>query len=290
MKLEAGQVALVTGASRGLGAEIARALAGAGLDLIIADLPRVDLEAAAATLCASSGRSVRSLAVDMADPRSVAALAEACGDVDVLVNNAGVEGARRYVDRSVGDIIDTIAINLTGPMLLAHALLPGMIGRGSGHIVNMASMAGLLGSAFQEPYSASKFGMMGFTRSLRMTAQACGWNVSASAICPGFIEGAGMFETLKQDYGVSRDGLDAAPIERVGQVVIEAIEQDLAYAPVTGRDPGHLIAMSIFAPLTAEALIVSSAATRMFRSVADAQPRGSGPVALQASPGASRNS
>jgi short-subunit dehydrogenase len=272
VQLAEGQRALVTGASRGLGVEIARRLCKRGLDLVLAARSQTALEAVAADLRASSGREITTCVADLADPREVerlAALAEALGGVDVLVNNAGVESTLRFDERPPPEIEQTVAINLTGPMLLTRALLPGMLKRGRGHIVNIASVGGVLAIPFNEPYSATKFGLVGFTRSLRLTARVCGWPVSASAVCPGFIDGAGLFETLKVDYGIEADGLGASPLDAVGPAVIEAIEGDLPDVFVTPGDPRQAAAMSIVNPATVEAGSLGSAATAMFRSVAD---------------------
>ncbi len=279
MKLEAGQTALVTGASRGLGVESARRLAERGLDLMLAARSAEALEAVAEELRARSGRRVRTCVVDMADPGGVAALAEAAGAVDVLVNNAGVEGAATYDERDPGEIAETIAVNLSGPMLLTRALLPGMLARGQGHVVNIASVAGLIAVPFNEPYSATKFGLVGFTRSLRMTAQACGWPVGFSVVCPGFIDGAGMFETLKQDYGVTSEGMGSASLDEIGRGVVEAIEGELPDVIVAAGDPRQIAAMSIVQPQAFEAASLNSPATAMFRAVADARRRATTPPA-----------
>lgn len=271
MKLEVGQTALITGASRGLGVEIARRLTRQGLDLVLAARSRPALEAVAAELRATSGRQVRTVATDLADPVALDVLARTAGPIDVLVNNAGVEGAQAYDERSAAEIAATIAVNLTGPMLLSHAVLPGMLARGRGHIVNIASVAGLLAVPFNEPYSATKFGLVGFTRSLRMTARASHWPVSASVVCPGFIDGAGMFETLKQEFGVSAEGMGTAPLDQIGQAVIAAIEQDLPDIIVAEGDLRQAVAMSILQPLAVEAASVESPASTMFRAVAAAR-------------------
>lgn len=274
MKLESGRIALITGASRGLGVEISRTLAEKGLDLILAARSVGALEAVAAQLRTDTGRNVRIHAVDMADAASVAALAAVAGEVDVLVNNAGVETTCAYDAREASEIAHSIAINLTGPMLLTHALLPGMIARGRGHIVNIASVAGLMAVPFNEPYCATKFGLVGFTRALRQTALASSWPVGASVVCPGFIDGAGMFETLKQDYGVSSEDMGATPLDRLGPAVIEAIEGNLPDAIVADGDVRQYTAMSIMDPLAFEAAGADSPSTAMFKAVADARRSG----------------
>lgn len=273
MKLEVGQTALVTGASRGLGVEIARRLAEQGLDLVLAARSADALDAVAAELSAKAGRQIRTCIVDMADPVSLAQLAQSVGAVDVLVNNAGVEGAASYDERDADEIAAAVAVNLSGPMLLTRALLPQMLARGRGHVVNIASLAGLIAVPFNEPYSATKFGLVGFTRALRMTARACGWPVGVSVVCPGFIEGAGMFETLKQDFGVSSEGMGTAALGDVGRAVVEAIERDLPDVIVAAGEPRQMAAMSIVQPEAFEVASLNSPATAMFKAIAEHRRR-----------------
>lgn len=274
MKLEPGLTALVTGASRGLGAEIAERLAAQGLDLILSARSLDALQPQAAALRARHRVQVATVAADVGSRNGIDALALAAGAADILVNNAGVEGAQAFDQRDPDEIAQTLAVNLTGPMLLTRALLPGMIARGRGHIVNIASVAGLIAVPFNEPYSASKFGLVGFTRALRQTAQAQGWAVSASVVCPGFIDGAGMFETLKQDHGVSATEMGATPLERLGPAVIEAIERNLPDIIVANGDIRQAAAHSVLEPGAFEAASAASAASEMFRSVAAARGGG----------------
>lgn len=274
MKLSEGMQALVTGASRGLGVEIARCLAARGIDLVLTARSAEALGAVAAELRALTGRRITVLAADIADPTALAALAERVeqlGGADVLVNNAGIESSLRFVERTPSEIAQTVAVNLTAPMLLTRALLPGMLARGRGHVVNIASVAGVLAVPFNEPYSATKFGVVGFTRSLRQTARASGWPVSASVVCPGFIDGAGLFEDLKRDFGVSPDGLGVCPLEDVGPAVIRAIEEDLPDVFVAQGDPRQLAAFALVDPAAFEAAALGSPSTAMFRTVADAR-------------------
>jgi len=266
MKLAEGQTALVTGASRGLGVEIARRLAQQGLDLVLAARSWADLQAVAADLRTATGRTVTVFKADMADPAAIADLAErveALGGVDVLVNNAGVESTLSFERRTPDEISQTVAINLTGPILLTR-----MLQRGRGHIVNISSAGGLLATPFNEPYSATKFGLVGFTRALRLTAQSLGWPVSASAVCPGFISGAGLFDALQRNYGVSAEGLGVSPLEDVGTAVLQAIEDDLVDIIVAEGDLRPLAVLAITDPGTFEAGFLQSPGVAMFRSVA----------------------
>ena len=285
MKLGEGCRALVTGASRGLGVEIASRLAARGVDLVLSARSKAALDDVATMIRRDTGRAVTAIQADVGDPDAVSALAheaEADGQVDVLVNNAGVESTLRFSQRDPAEIAAMVAVNLTGPMLLARRLLPGMLTRGRGHIVNIASVGGVMAVPFNEPYSATKFGLVGFTRSLRLTAKASGWPISASVICPGFIDGAGLFEDLKRNYGVDPEGLWPSPLEDVGPAVIRAVEDDLPDVFVTRGDLRSLAAMSITHPTEAEAGAIGSPGTAMFRAVADIRGAEAGASTVEA--------
>ena len=178
MKELAGRVALVTGASRGLGRHIARTLAGQGMDLVLAARAVEPLETLRAEI-AALGVQAMVVPTDVTDPAQLdglvaRALAE-LGGVDLLVNNAGIEQIAAFDQVSVAAIDRVIDVNLRAPMRLTRLLLPSMIERGRGHIVNMASLAGHGAAAFNEPYGATKHAMVGFTQAFRASAQAAGW-------------------------------------------------------------------------------------------------------------------
>lgn len=267
MKIEPGQKALITGASRGLGVEIARRFAASGVDLVLAARSVDALEQVSADIRGAFKINVMVHPVDMANETSVVALAQAAGAVDYLVNNAGVEGAGAYSDRPLDDITTTIAINLTGPMVLSRVLLPGMVARGQGHIVNIASLAGVMPVAFNEPYSATKAGLIAFTQSLRLTARASGWPVSASAVCPGFVDGAGMFEDLKGKHDVAEENLGTVDQSEISNAVSRAIEQDLAIVLAASGVTHEFAAYSILDPMGFEVAMLASPATEMFRQL-----------------------
>jgi short-subunit dehydrogenase len=156
----AGANALVTGASGGIGPYLARALARAGANIAVSGR-RIDaLEALVAEL-AGVGVRAESVPADLADP------ADAEPPIDVLVNNAGVEFAAAFASQPLEELRATIEINLCAPLLLTRRVLPGMLERGRGHVVFVASLAGKAPTPYEAVYAASKAGLIGLTRSLR---------------------------------------------------------------------------------------------------------------------------
>jgi short-subunit dehydrogenase len=282
MKIRPGDVALITGASRGLGRHIALALAQQGMELVLAARSQEGLDAVAAEIRSSTGATVRTLTVDLGDRAQAAALVaraeEVAGRVDVLVNNAGMESTCRPDEAPLDELGAMSDVNLLAPMVLTRTVLPGMIARGRGHIVNVASVAGLVASAYSDSYNATKFGLVGFTRALRLSAQDRKWGVSASAVCPGFMEGAGMYADMRSEYGVNAPRVAAAlPVELVGNAVVRAIRKDLPDVIIM-RGPARLmVATSHVAPRLFERIVRKLDLAAPFRTVAnrrsaDAQP------------------
>jgi short-subunit dehydrogenase len=211
----AGRSALVTGASGGLGQAIARRLAAAGASLILSGRRAGVLEELAAELGAQVA------AADLADAGSVRALAAAHGDVDILVANAGLPASGRLESFTEEQIDRALLVNLRAPILLAHAIAPAMVARGSGHIVLMSSLSGKAPAAGSSIYSATKFGLRGFAGALR--AELHGTGVGVSAIFPGFIREAGMFD----DAGVKLPrGTGTKSPQDVAKATLRAIERN----------------------------------------------------------------
>jgi short-subunit dehydrogenase len=211
----AGRTALVTGASGGLGQAIARGLAGAGAKLVLSGRRADVLEELASQLGAAVAPA------DLSDPDAVRALAAAPGDIDILVANAGLPASGLLESFTEEQIDRALMVNLRAPMILAHALAPKMVARGSGHIVVMSSLSGKAPSAGTSVYCATKFGLRGFAGALR--AELHGTGVGVSAIFPGFIRDAGMFE----DTGVKLPrGTGTKSPTQVARATLRAIERN----------------------------------------------------------------
>jgi short-subunit dehydrogenase len=234
----AGQRVLLTGATGGLGLAIARRLAGAGAELLLTGRRVEVLE----PLVDELGGQV--LAADLADPRDVHRLAVAARDVDVLVANAGVPASGRLETYSVEQIDRAIAVNLRAPIVLAHALTPGMVARGRGHVVFMSSIAGKTAPRGGSLYSATKYGLRGFSLGLRADLRSGG--VGVSTIFPGFIRDAGMHA----DTGIRLPaGVGTRTPEQVAGAVVRAIEKDKAEIDVA---PLLLRAAAVFGGIVPE--------------------------------------
>ena len=185
-----GRVAIVTGCGRGLGRATAKLFAGEGALLSVCDvISRGELEEGVGKEIESLGGRVICFQTDVSDEEQVASMVEATidelGTVDILVNNVGVSGPTKMcMDITREEWDKTMAVNLGGMFLCAKAVLPEMVRRKRGRIINLSSISGKNPQPYRTPYATSKMGVIGFTRSL--AAEVGRHNITVNAICPGF--------------------------------------------------------------------------------------------------------
>ncbi len=229
MKDLASRIALITGASSGIGLATAEALAQQGMNLILIARNSEPLDRAAERL-RTYGVTVRAIPTDVTDLAQLRVLVETVitefGRIDVLVNNAGTESIRGFHQIEHDEIDRTIQLNLTATLQLTRMVIPHMLLAGRGHIVNVASVAGKFGPAFAAAYAASKAGQIAFTQSLRGEYFQSG--ISASVICPGSTRDAGLYERAQKEmtFGFVRH-LGWTTSQSVSQAVVRAIRRDL---------------------------------------------------------------
>lgn len=259
-----GARALVTGAAGGLGRYICRALAAAGTDVAASDLPDRDLDSLAAEL-AAAGVEARPIVADLADPeqreRLVAEATEQIGPPDVLVNNAGLEFGGSFGHATREELEAIVAVNLVAVMDLTRLVLPGMLERGRGHAVNLASLAGKLPPPYLASYAATKHGVIGFTHAMRN--EYADAPVSFSAVCPGFVGRVGMYGRLEAEVGEPPPGLRTVAPEQVAEAVVEAIREDRAEVIVNRGPIRPLVGLYAIAPRLA-VKVLQSKPTRQF--------------------------
>jgi 3-oxoacyl-[acyl-carrier protein] reductase len=201
-----GKLALVTGASRGIGRAVAAELARAGADVVVAYRTGAD---EAAALAQEIG--ARAVQADVSDPESARALVEETGDLDILVNNAGVTRDGLLVRMSDEDWQTVIDTNLASCFYTCRAAVRGMMKKRAGSIVNISSIVGIHGNWGQTNYAASKAGIIGFTKSL--AKELGSRNVRANVIAPGYVKSQ-LTDVLPEE--ATKLMLDNTPLGRLG--------------------------------------------------------------------------
>jgi NAD(P)-dependent dehydrogenase (short-subunit alcohol dehydrogenase family) len=238
-----GRTALVTGGGTGLGAAIARALHGAGASVVVVGRRPEPLEAVVAEL----GERASWRVCDVADPASVDALTDALAEVEVsiLINNAGIAGpVAPLIEIDVEAWDEVFDVNVRGVFLLCRAFLPGMIGRGSGDVINLASVTGKRPLTRRTPYAASKLAVIGLTSTLAFEVGASG--VRVNSLSPGPVQGERMdrnFRLEAERTGSSYEQAQDAYVSRaaLGRMITEdevgaAVVAMLGMTGMTGAD------------------------------------------------------
>lgn len=222
----AGQTILLTGASRGIGAFIARALAKEKATVVGVARSQQGLDQLSAEVKALGSRWL-GIKYDLSNvedlPNLVQQINQLVGPIDILINNAGIEIYKNFQDYSTSELQSVLTINLLSGMELTRLLLPTMLRQKRGHIINIASLSGKKGNAYNSIYCASKAGLLMWSDSLRQ--ELVGTGVDVSVICPGYVCESGMFA----DTGISAPSLagTSKPTD-VSKAVIQAIKQNQA--------------------------------------------------------------
>ncbi len=270
MKQLKGRVAIVTGCSRGIGVPLAEALAKRGVHLSISARTAGDLERVRRDL----GRfdvPVIATVGDITDGDHRGELIERTitelGAIDILVNNAGIEDVRRFHHTDPEALERVIEVNLRAPMLMTRAVVPSMLARRQGHVVNISSGAGKLGPPFMASYAASKFGLVGFTQSLCTEYRSSG--VGFSAVCPAFVTGVGMYSRW-EEAGIRAGKLaGTCTPEQVVKATLRCITKDRPEATINTPPVRPLIVVGSIAPRAVGPLFKLVGFTKTLERTAD---------------------
>ena len=231
MDLE-GKRVLLSGATGGLGQAIAVELAGHGASLVLSSRKREELERLAGSLPGGVERH-QVIGADLAEPGAAEKLVDDAGDLDGLVANAALPASGKLEKFSSEEVQRAIRVNLESPILMARRLAPRLAEKGDGHLVFIASLSGKVGSPRSALYSATKFGLRGFTFALREDLHPHG--VGVSVVSPGFVREAGMFH----DAGTKPPPtLGTTTPRKVARAVVRAIERnrnEITVAPLRQR-------------------------------------------------------
>jgi short-subunit dehydrogenase len=221
MKTIAGKTVVLTGASGGIGVFIARALAREQATVVGISRSQESLEQICAEVEIAGGRGI-SMTFDISKVEELSVLVrqihELAGPIDILINNAAIEKFRPFQNYTTQGIQSILTTNLLAPMELTRLILPSMVARNSGHVVNIASGSGKKGAPYNSIYSASKAGLIMWTDSMRQ--ELASTNVGVSVVCPGYTS-AGMF--LKFGSPAPKLARVSCPSE-VANAVIRAIK------------------------------------------------------------------
>ena len=221
----AGATALVTGASSGIGASVARALVAAGARVALVARRQDRLEALARSL---SPGTAEAFGCDVRDPQAIVAtvtdVGARLGPVDLLINNAGIGRYLSFLDTGPDDVAAIFETNLHAALHFARAVLPGMLTRGRGHVVNVASIAARIGSRNHSIYCASKFALAGFSESLVYELEGTG--VGLTLVNPGVID-TPFFDHASFGGFPPRARARAIPPERVAAAIVRAVRREI---------------------------------------------------------------
>ena len=267
-----GKTIILTGASQGLGAIMARAQAKAGAQLVLA-ARSTDKLAQLADELRGAGAKVLTVPCDVTRAEDRLTLIERTrkefGPIDVLVNNAGVEELGHYAEQDPATLERIIATNLLAPMQLTRAVLPGMLAAKKGQVVNIASLAGRTGMPYGAAYSGSKGGLAEW--SISLAAELMGSGIAVTVICPGFVDGTGMFSRKETPAPKS---IGASRPEDVARALLQVLHKPRVEVVVNPKPVRLLMALKALSPETALALGRRLGLVAFLRRIATQRPGG----------------
>ncbi|MFZ9888319.1 MAG: SDR family NAD(P)-dependent oxidoreductase, partial [Myxococcota bacterium] len=235
-----GSRALVTGASRGIGPFLAETLARRGVSLVLSARALDSLDDTRRA-CAAHGVNVDVVAADLCDKADRARLLDAAGPIDLLINNAGLEVPIAFLDQSADEVAAQLTTNLEAPLSLMHRVLPGMVARGRGVVVNISSMSGKTPTPFNAVYTSTKYALNGLSAAVDM--ELTGTGVHVGVVCPSFVS-AGMWA----DSGAKAPALlREVPAQRVAEAMLRVID-GATEVLVTPGPMRPLLALAALAP------------------------------------------
>lgn len=256
MRIESGQVAVVTGAAGGIGRALAAELVGRGVSVVLADV-REDSVRSHADELATTGGELLPAAVDVTDAEAMAALAQRVldhfGRIDLVFNNAGIaphEGKPLW-EADLSQWRQVVDVNLFGVLHGIRAFVPHLVAAGRGHVVNTASIAGLAGTPFSTSYGASKHAVVATSEALRVELDMMGLPIGVTVVCPGFVRTPmveGTWDMTEQQEWADRLGTSAATVrasieetmkdmlepDEAARRILTAVENDVLHALPNG--------------------------------------------------------
>jgi NAD(P)-dependent dehydrogenase (short-subunit alcohol dehydrogenase family) len=214
-----GKTAIITGGSKGLGEQMAHALAEAGADLALISRTQADLDRVAAEIRATTGRRVIGVAADVTKEADIAAMVQQViaefGKIDILINNAGIGGTTPVLDLKEEEWDRYMNLNLKGPVLCSKHVGAEMIKRKQGNIINVSSLFAKIVARYMAAYAATKTALVSFTRTLAL--EWARYNIRVNALCPGY------FDTpMNHDFWQTKGGqgiIEKIPLQRVGDTL-----------------------------------------------------------------------
>ncbi|XP_023246645.1 estradiol 17-beta-dehydrogenase 11-like isoform X2 [Copidosoma floridanum] len=244
MKSVAGEIALVTGGGSGLGRLVSLKLAELGAIVVVWDINAKGLNETL-EMIKQAGGTCHGYVCDLCDRedvyRKAAVLNKEVGRVSILVNNAGIVVAKRFLETPDNMLVKTMEVNVISHFWTVKAFLPAMLKANKGHIVSIASVAGHVGCPKLVDYTASKFAAVGFDEALRVELETDGYNnIKTTAICPYFIRSTGMFDSVMARY------IPTLTPEEVANRVIEAMRCNERIAFIPGYFKALIIARMLF--------------------------------------------